>query len=167
MSYMKRNVNLGLLFLIVATLIAFAGFTTYYQKTFFNLSESYEDKMSKIDYLVENLELEKTRLNETSYQLNIKKEREKELSGKYETLRDVKEQLEKDKALLQDELTTAKSELSSTEAELSATKSDLDAARATIAEKDETIALKNSEINTLNSRVNTLCNQVISLGGTC
>jgi len=167
MAYMKRNVNLGLLFLIVATLISFAGFATYYQKTFFNLSESYEDKMSKIDNLVQTLDTEKTKLNQTSYQLDIKKEREQELRGKYESLRAVKEQLETDKALLQSELTTTKSELSGTKAELSATQSSLAVAQVTITEKEATIASRNSEISSLNSRVNTLCSQVQLLGGTC
>lgn len=167
MAYMKRNVNLGLLFLMVATLISFAGFATYYQATFFNLSTSYEDKISKIDQLAENLDLEKTKLNQTSYQLSVKAEREKDLSSKYDALRNVKEQLEKDKTLLQSELTTTKSELSSSKAELSSTKSSLTAAESLIAEKDSVIASKNSQISSLNSEKNALCAQVESLEGTC
>ena len=84
MAYMKRNVNLGLLFLMVATLIAFAGFATYYQATFLNLSLSYEDKMAKIDALAETLNVEKVKLNQTSTQLQVKAEREKDLSVKYD-----------------------------------------------------------------------------------
>lgn len=167
MGYMKRNVNLGLLFLIVATLIAFAGFATYYQTTFFNLSTSYEDKVGKIDTLVETLSAEKTKLNQTSYQLQVKAEREKDLSSKYDSLRDVKEQLELDKALLQTELTNTKSDLSSTKAELSATQSSLAVAENTIADRDATIASRDSEISSLNSQVSSLCSQVQSLGGTC
>lgn len=167
MAYMKRNVNLGLLFLMVAILISFAGFAAYYQTTFFNLSESYEDKTSKIDSLVENLNLEKTRLNQTSYQLSVKAEREKDLSGKYDALREVKEQLESDKALLQSELTTTKSKLSSSKAELESTKSSLTAAESLITEKDAEIASKNSQISSLNSEKNALCSQVQALGGIC
>ena len=153
MAYMKRNVNLGLLFLIVATLIAFAGFATYYQTTFFNLSTSYEEKLGKIDTLAETLSVEKTKLNQTSYQLQVKAEREKDLSSKYDSLREVKEQLELDKALLQSELTTTKSTLSSTKAELSATQSSLTVAQNTITEKE-------SEISSLKSQRSALQDQL-------
>jgi len=162
---MKKNVNLGLLFLIVAILVSFAGFAAYYQTTFFDLTKSYEDKVGKIDNLVDTLSLEKTKLNQTSTQLQVKAEREKELSGKYDSLRDVKEQLEDDKALLQSELSSTKSELGSKTIELESTKSSLTAAQNTITEKESIISSRNSEISNLNSQVNSLQAQLSACTG--
>ena len=77
---MKRDVNLGLLLLIVAALIMFSGFTVYYQTTFKNVSKSFEIKLKELDQLNTELESKRGQLNETSIQLQIKKQKEEDLS---------------------------------------------------------------------------------------
>jgi len=56
MGVMKRDVNLGLLLLIVAALIMFSGFTVYYQTTFKNVSRSYETKLNELESISKELE---------------------------------------------------------------------------------------------------------------
>jgi len=125
MPYMKKDINFGLLILIIATLIAFTGFTIYYRTSFFNLTEDYKEKLNKIDSLVTTLNLEKSKLNETSYELKLKKEREQDLGTKYSNIKSIKEQLEVDKARLQKDLANALKELASTKLALTQTKTEL------------------------------------------
>ena len=69
MAVMKKDVNLGLLLLIVAALIMFSGFTVYYQTTFKNVSESFEIKLKELEKVEKDLESKRGQLNETSTQL--------------------------------------------------------------------------------------------------
>jgi chromosome segregation ATPase len=156
MSYMKKNVNFGLFLLVVATLICFAGFSVYYQKTYFNLTEEYKAKIEKIDNLVTTLSLEKTKLNQTSYQLKLKADREEDLSSKYTTLRDDKEQLEIDIAQLESELSQKKSELNQKILELASTQTSLKMTQ------DE-LSIANTHISQLNNQVSDLNDDIDSL----
>ena len=167
MAYMKRNVNFGLILLIVATLLLFAGFTVYYQITYAGLSEEYQTKINELDALTASLLAEKTKLNETSYQLKIKAEREEDLSSKYDDMKSIKEQLERDKALLQEELSDTKSDLAQKSAELTATKNDLSIANSKIDDLEDTIDSKNNEIDRLNTKVSCLETTADDSEGNC
>ena len=75
MSVMKRDVNLGLLLLIVAALLMFSGFTVYYQTTFKKVSENYDAKLNELQKVSNELESKRSQLNETSLQLQLKKQK--------------------------------------------------------------------------------------------
>ena len=158
MAIMKRDVNFVLFILIIVTLVAFAGFSTYYQKTFRNVSTQYQQKISELDEVAGSLQVAQENLSKTSRELRVKGEREEDLSKRYTTLSDLKDQLEKSLtetrnqlALTTDELEKTKSELSTAKSELTTTKNQLDAANAKIDSlKNEIAALKNS-ISSLNS----------------
>ena len=167
MAYMKRNVNFGLILLIVATLLLFAGFTVYYQRTYAGLSEEYQTKINELDALTESLLAEKTKLNETSYELKIKAEREQDLSSKYEDVKSDKEQLEIDKALLQQELSSTKSDLTAKNAELTTTKNNLAIANSKIDDLEDDIDSKNNEIDRLNTKVSCLQTTADDSEGNC
>ena len=68
MAFMKRNVNLGLLVLIVASLILFTGFAVYYQTTFKGITEEYNTKLGQTradsvkDHLVKVYGIEEGRI---------------------------------------------------------------------------------------------------------
>ena len=150
MKVMKRDINFGLLLIIIATLVCFSAFTVYYQTTFKNLSTNYYTKLDEIDAVTNQLTLEKGRLNQTSYQLQVKEQRESELSSIYSNLRSEKEQIEDDLKATQDKLMAekenlreAQKQLSETQAELTSTRSDLDDALSKISSlKDEIDALE-------------------------
>ena len=76
MGIMKRDVNIGLLLLIVAAVIMFSGFTVYYQTTFKNVSKSFEIKLKELDTVTKELESKRGQLNETNVQLQLKKQKE-------------------------------------------------------------------------------------------
>ncbi|MBU0615212.1 MAG: hypothetical protein KJ601_03905 [Nanoarchaeota archaeon] len=145
MGYMKRDVNLLLLVLLAAVIIAFAFYSSYTETTFTNLSSNYESKIDELTDVSTTLQVEKMKLNQTTAQLQVKQSREQTLSEQYDVLRQENEQLETDKSQLQTELADTKSTLASEkqklavkESELAETQDDLDAAKASInALKDE------------------------------
>lgn len=126
MAVMRRDINIGLLFLIVATLIVFAGFTVYYQTTFKNVSNEYKTKLTELEKVSSDLESKKKELTETSQTLQLKESNEQALSSQYTDLKGEKDQLEKDKATLQIELAAKLSELVDTQNALQAEKAKSD-----------------------------------------
>src|SRR3989338_4693861 len=115
MGVMKRDVNLGLLLLIVAALIMFSGFTVYYQTTFKNVSKSFEIKLKELETITSELEAKRGALNETSTQLQLRKQQEESLSQKFTDVRSEKDQLEADKKKLELELASTKTTLAQTQ----------------------------------------------------
>lgn len=171
---MIRDVNLGLFILIVGTLIAFAGFTVYYQKTFTNLSLDYNTKLGELQKVSSTLQTEKARLNLTSYQLKIKAERESDLSQKYESMREQKEKLDKEKVELESELSNTKSNLQQKVIELSAKADELNQKIVELKSANTQIDTLNAQISTLKDdikskegKIDTLCNQLKDLGQSC
>ncbi|HHI04215.1 MAG TPA: hypothetical protein ENL45_01575 [Candidatus Woesearchaeota archaeon] len=174
MAYMKRNVNFGFFLLLIATLLSLAGLSIYYQTTFKDLYTDYKLKLDDLTNISSTLSSERTRLNQTSYQLMIKEEREKELSTQYAGLRTEKEKIEAEKSSLQKQLTTKKAELRQKKAELftaqnnlakaqqelSTTKTELDAAMTTIS------GLR-SEIDSLETERDSLAVQLAACQNQC
>jgi len=162
MAYMKRNVNFGFFFLLIATLMSLAGLSIYYQTTFKDLYMDYKLKLDDLRNISSTLSTEKTKLEQTSQELNIKEEREKELSTQYTGLKTEKEKLEDEKASLQkqlaaktSELTQKRAELATAQAELSISKTELNAAMATISGLRADISNLDQEIAGLNAQLAT------------
>ena len=163
MAYMKRNVNFGFFLLLIATLLSLAGLSIYYQTTFKDLYTDYKLKLDDLTNISSTLSSERTKLNQTSYQLMVKEEREKELSTQYTGLRTEKEKIEAEKASLQKQLTTKKAELrqrkaelftaqnnlAQAQAELSTSKTELEAATTTISGLRVDISNLETERNSL------------------
>ena len=80
MSYIKRNVNTVLLLIVVLIIASVAGLSTYYQKTYKNLSMDFQEKIEEVETLADDLEKQKKELNSTQEELDLKKEREKNIS---------------------------------------------------------------------------------------
>ncbi len=93
MGYLKKNVNLVLLGLVVLLAVSFAALTTYYHTTYSELSNEYLVKLRELEKITRDLETSKSKLNETITQFQLKDIREKDLSEKYEYLREQKESL--------------------------------------------------------------------------
>ena len=123
MAFMKRDVNLGLLVLIIASIILFSGFTVYYQTTFKDISLEYENKLGQLSTVTQDLATQKQALNET-YSLRIKAEQDKEtLDVRYKDVSDENERVINDNTNLRSEVSSTKSQLAKKSAELDATTS--------------------------------------------
>ena len=71
MALMKKDVNMGLLLIIVAALLMFSGFTVYYQTTFKNLSNTYQKELNQLKAVENDLQAKRGQLNQTSVQLQV------------------------------------------------------------------------------------------------
>src|SRR3989344_5691679 len=109
MAFMKRDVNIGLLVLIIAAAIIFSSFSVYYQSTFKNVSLEYKNKLEQLGQTTTELSKQKQELNQT-YSLRVKAEQDKNtLDAKYTEVRDENEQLSGDNTNLRLEVASTKS----------------------------------------------------------
>ena len=171
MAIMKKDVNLGLLLVIIAALIMFSGFTVYYQTTFKNLSATYQKQVKELQKITTDLEAKRGLLNETSVQLQLKKQKEEDLSKKFVDTASERDKLNADKNKLTSDLTNTKATLAQTSADLAITKvtlaqtqSDLDKEKTARAND---IATLNSRINSLNAKIDCLKTKADADEGTC
>jgi len=114
MAYMRKNVNIFLLVVVVIIVVSLAAITSYYQTTYKNLSTNYETKLNEINNLIDDLNSERTKLNETSYELTLKAEREEKLGAQYTEVKGEKEKLAGDLSQTEKELERTKLNLQST-----------------------------------------------------
>ncbi len=121
MAFMKKDVNLGLLVLIIAAILVFSGFTVYYQTSFRDISLEYKTKLEQLQKVTKDLTTQKKELNET-YSLKQKAEQDrKALDSGYREVRDENDQLKNDNSNLRLELSSTKSDLGEKTARLDAT----------------------------------------------
>ncbi len=156
MAVMKRDVNLGLLLLIVAALLMFSGFTVYYQTTFKNLSVTYQNELKALGTVTKELETKRGQLNESSIQLQLRKQKEEDLSKKFTDVRSERDQLETDKKKLEVELASTKSQLSATLADLSNTKNQLTAQIKLAQDLNQQVLNLKSDVTRLENKVDSL-----------
>ena len=160
MAFMKKDVNVVLLVLIVVAILVFSGFTVYYQTTFRDVSLEYKNKLEQLQKVTSDLSAQKQQLNET-YALRVKAEKDKKaLDQSYKDLSDERNQLESDKATLETELITTKgdlaeksaqlqsaqNQLASTVAELGIVKAQRDNYKADLAEVCDAYTVKNGGV---------------------
>ncbi|MBN1503363.1 hypothetical protein JW930_07525 [Candidatus Woesearchaeota archaeon] len=111
MGYIRKNTTLILLFLLIVALLVYGGSTVYYQKSLTKLNQNLADKDTQIETLtgtLQSLESNHTRLEEL---LNMKVQREMDLTDQYEDVKSEKEILFVDKLSVERELNTTKREL--------------------------------------------------------
>ncbi|MDP6265645.1 MAG: hypothetical protein QF584_02645, partial [Candidatus Woesearchaeota archaeon] len=77
MSFMKRDVNLGLLILIIVSIVLFSGFSVYYETSFKDVSLEYQEKLEQLSQVTKELVTKRQELNET-YSLRVKAEQDKQ-----------------------------------------------------------------------------------------
>src|SRR3989338_3190756 len=170
MSFMKKDVNLGLLVLIVASIILFTGFSVYYQSTFRDISMDYKNKLNNLSKVTQELGIQKQKLNET-YSMRVKAEQDiKTLDKNYREINDENEKLNSDNTNLRLEVASTKSELAEKSTRLEATSS-------LLAQTQASLAAANSEITSLKAQRDTykaykdkyecVANKVDSNGAAC
>ena len=170
MAVMRRDVNLGLLLLIVAAILMFSGFTVYYQTTFKNISRSYETKLKELESVSKDLESKRGLLNETNVQLQLKNQKEESLSKQFVDTKSERDRLETDKNKLQVDLASTKTELAGTQAKLSQTQSQLGAQIELVQQLNaQVISLKNDvdKFKPYLAKYNCIASKVDSNGNPC
>ena len=158
MAFMKRDVNFGLLILIIVSIVLFSGFSVYYQTTFKDVSLEYQDKLNQLGQVTKELSSKRQELNET-YSLRIKAEQD----------RNVLDERYKD---VSDENTVLISELTSTRVQLAEKKSELGATKTLLSQTQSSLSAANSQVSSLKSQksnlkndIDRICASLLDLGG--
>ncbi len=122
MAFMRRDVNILLLVLVLVCAFLFTGFSVYYQTSFKNVSLEYQNKLDQLGKVTEELTTQREKLNET-YSQRVKAETDRQaLDVRYQDVNDENEGLKQDKSNLISDLSSSKKQLSEKTAELDATK---------------------------------------------
>jgi len=165
MAFMKRDVNIGLLILIIASIILFSGFSVYYQTTFKGVSLEYQQKLNQLGQVTQELATQKQALNET-YSLRKKAETDKEaLDVRYNDVRGENERISADNTNLRSEVSSTKSQLGEKTAQLDATKNLLSQTQASLSAANSEISSLKAKRDRLEDDVNRICTKLIAAGG--
>lgn len=152
MGFIKKDVNFGLMLLIIASLLLFTGFSVYYQTNFKEVVSEYNTKLEELQKVTRELTKEKSKLNQT-YELRVKAEKDiSALDAQYRELSDERDQLDSDKRKLQTELSSTKTELSEAKVQLSQTKD-------TLAQTQAELSITNSRLRSCDDKLDDLCDK--------
>ena len=158
MAFMKKDVNVVLLLLIVASILVFSGFTVYYQTTFKDVSLEYKNKLEQLQKVTSDLSTQKQQLNET-YSLRVKAEQDKKaLDQSYKDLSDERNQLEDDKSKLEVDLLATKNELGEKSVQLQSKQNEL-------ANTQAELGSVKAQRDSYKSRLDTVCAAYTPLNG--
>ncbi|MBI2142658.1 hypothetical protein HYU15_04205 [Candidatus Woesearchaeota archaeon] len=164
MAYIRRNVNLFLLLLVIVVLGVMAGLTTYYQATYKNLSLSYGDKLNQLNRLNYNLSQQRAQLGQVNEELSIKTKAKEQFDTLYTNISDYSEKLADELSQTRSELIDTLTKLRAAEAELETTKSELSTSKAALKtqqqyaeELEAKISSLKSEVCALRQRLNEAC----------
>jgi len=158
MSFMKRDVNLGLLILIIVSIVLFSGFSVYYETSFKDVSLEYQEKLEQLSQVTKELVTKRQELNET-YSLRVKAEQDKQtLDARYNEVRGENDQLSTDNTNLRSEVSSVKSDLAEKSAQL-------DVTRNLLAQTQSQLSSAKAERDKYRSRWDTVCDAYTSLNG--
>lgn len=159
MSFIKKDVNFGLLFLIIILAVSVAFLGIYYNRNYNELSESHTEQLNALKKVTDELLFHKSRLNRTAADLKIKEQDESELSRKYSELRDEKETLDNENQLL-------KTDLSAKTTEIIVKTNQLLQANSEIAQKKNEIAVLDKDLSVCKLAKKSLKNKLdVTCGG--
>ena len=114
MSYITKNANMLLLFLIVLSATGLVAATVYFENNFERLNKDYEGKVAELIRISSELQQKRDALEKASRELVVKGTREEEIAEQFTEVRTEKE-----------ELATKKAELEKSKAQLEAEVSEL------------------------------------------
>lgn len=164
MAYVRKNVNLLLLLLLIIILGVFAGFTTYYQATYKNLSDSYSEKLNQLNQLNYNLTAQRAQLGQMNEELKIKSAVKEKFDVLYTNISEYNSALSQELLSTRKELASTIAQLKQTQADLDDSKSQLSATKGALktqqnysAELEVQVGQLKGQICTLKQQLNQTC----------
>ena len=127
MSFITKNANLILLFLIMLSAISLVGATVFFQSNFEKINNEYNQKVQQLQTVSKDLQSQQTLLDKIKSELSVKTEREEQLGERFTEVKSTAEQLETQKAQLQKSKEQLETEIENTEISLRAVQSELEA----------------------------------------
>jgi chromosome segregation ATPase len=144
MSYITKNANLLLLFLIVLIAASLVGATVYFQARFSKVNDEYTTKLAELENVTKQVEDYRAVLQKTQVELELKQSREEQFTEKYTEAKATTDQLQKTTEELQEQvadltldLQTKTEQVSTLTVQVADLQSDLNAAEDDIEELDE------------------------------
>lgn len=160
MAYMRRNVNLLLMVLVLVVLFSLVILTTFYQKNYRNLSETYEVTSKELSKVSQNFTSKLDELQRTTGELKIKATDKEKLDDLYTQLTAEKNKLETELKATQDSLAGKTAMLEQTERELSSAKTTVIKQEEEIADLDSAVRNQKQKIDELRAEICGLRKQI-------
>ena len=126
--------------------------------------------MKDLEKVTKDLEAKRGQLNETSIQLQLKEQKEEDLSKKFVDTKSERDQLEDDKNKLTAEVASTKGQLAAASAELASTKNTLSQTLADLAKKTADLANALSDVTRFKSykdKYECVANKIDASGNPC
>ena len=163
MSFIKKDVNFGLLFIVILLAVAIASIGIYYNQKYGSLSENYHTQLDNLEQVTEDLLFHKSRLNQTASDLKVKEQDESDLNRRYTEMRDEKEKVDKRNTELDAGLREKSDQLVTATNDLLAAKSEIADQKTEIADLDRKIEVYKAKIHNLEDNFDTVCGGDISI----
>lgn len=129
MSFITKNANTVLLFLLVISSLALIGATIFFQLNFERINTEYNYKVQQLRQVNTDLQTQQELLEKIKGELSVRTAREEEFTEKYTEVRTTKEQLETQKLSLEEQKNQLQQDLQETATELTSVTSELESAR--------------------------------------
>lgn len=167
MSYITRNANLILLFLIIIIAGSLVGATVYFQDRFSDVNEEYDTKLAELKNVTEQVETYRDVLQKAQLELELKQSREEQFTEKYTEAKATTEQLQKTTAELEQDVIDLTSQLGQKTAQVTSLTLQVADLQSDVKAKDATIDDLQDENANLEDKVDCLETTSDSLESNC
>lgn len=167
----RTNVNLKLLFLILAVLVSFVLFAFLFRSQYEGLSAGYDEQRSRLITMtnryqdcVDSQSSSRGQLSEIMGNLNISQRREEALGEQYINLTNLKQQLATDLSNTQTNLITCQGDLATKALQLSQALEDVRVCEGLYNRKAQELSVANARVATLEKDMEGLEERILELG---
>jgi len=118
MSFINKNANVFLLFLLILSATILVAATVFFQINFERINTEYNVKLQQLQQVSKELDSDRALLERTKGELTVKSQREESLGQQYTEVKTTKEKVESQKAQLEKNKEQLENELEKTNANL-------------------------------------------------
>jgi len=90
MSFINRNANLILLFLIVGSAVALVGLTVFFQRNFTDVNLRYNEKLGALKNISDTLEKQQSLVIQAKQELDLLRARDVDFSQKFTSVKELR-----------------------------------------------------------------------------
>jgi len=156
MSYITRNANMILLFLIVLIAASLVGATVFFQARFTNVNQEYDIKLAELENVTAQVEEYRGVLEKAQIELELKASREEQFTEKYTEAKATADELERESQSLEVQLADAYTSIDSKIQQISALSSQVVSLESDIAAKQSANDDLEDDIEDLEDKVDCL-----------
>lgn len=156
-SFIKKDVNFGMLLIVIILAIAIAAIGIYFNQRYIGLSDNYYNQLDNLEKVTKDLVFHKSMLNETVADLKVKEQDESDLNRRYTELRVDKENVDKRNVELDASLKEKTAQLTNKINELVTAKSEVADQKAEIADQSRKIDVYKAKIDNLEEKLDSHC----------